>query len=276
MFRVVCTKSNITALSNIFCSSDKRGPENCIDINSTGASFYDDLLDDSQKAYFAKNKNLEGHIEYMTPEEYYEACAKMFGSSVSSLKQQRQRDKDSIEWLTNALESGRKFNLPYVNFAQSGQEGLHRMMVIANKYGWDEYTFPVLVVNYVDERRNEVEQAYKYLDRSINKSLEYAFSPNNLPDDFIDQVQWELADLCDGEDFEYKCICTHVEDNAGFVLSIDGFESEVQITVYFEDIRIRETDPDLDNLDLDDPDWDDLLDDIDFSDVESVLKSLRK
>lgn len=271
MFIVLGSKKYFKGLSNIFCASNNRGPENCIDIASTGTSYYDDFLDDKLKSYFAKNKNLEGHIEYMTPLEYYEACAKLFDSTVESLQSQRRHDSGNIDWLSNALESGRKFHLPYINWTNGGQEGLHRMMVIANKYGWDEYTFPVLVVNYIDDHLPLVEEAYRCLSKAIDESLTYKYSIDTLPDYLLSQIQSELDKQCEFTDEIYTCICKS-DLESKYILSLEGFEDDIEIDIDKDDIQIREPDQeiDIDNIDIED-----LMDEYDFDDIDALLKSLR-
>lgn len=55
-------------------------------------------------------------------------------------------DKKQIEYLKNIiLKYKRKFPLPYLNLAERGQEGMHRMAVAAELFGWNE-KFPVLIV----------------------------------------------------------------------------------------------------------------------------------
>lgn len=231
-------------LSNIYCSS--LNPNSCINEKSTGVSYYDNFLDDEQLQYLQRNKNLTGYIEYMTPSQYYKECAKLFNSSVNSLKLQRQSDTESIDWLTNALESKRKFQLPYINYANGGQEGLHRMMVLGDEFGWDSQTFPVLVVEYLDEQREIIDEAYRKLRKAVNESVEYRYNIINLPNYFIDQIQYELDNGIDED--TYTVILKH-ESNDKYVITLDEFKSDIEITVYKNDMRIYEDEDDSDDID---------------------------
>ena len=52
----------------IRCSID----HHLFDTTTTNTSYYDDFLTPEGLAYKQKAKNLTGHIEYMTPAEYFE------------------------------------------------------------------------------------------------------------------------------------------------------------------------------------------------------------
>lgn len=260
MFRVI-SSIRPAGLSNIFCAESNRGPGNCIDKTSTGASFYDSFLDDKYTDYLAKAKNLQGRIEYLTPREYYAACAEIFHSTVNRLVEQRQNDLESIDWLSKRLDAGQKFHLPYVNYANEGQEGLHRMLVLANKYGWDTYTFPVLVIRYVDEHRVVIDNAYETLNRAIDESLQYKYLDSNLPDDLITEIQWNLDS---NEDNQYTAKC-YSETSEDYLITLVGFESDISIDVSKSSIKIKSSD----DFDISDEDLD-----IDDVDLDELLKSL--
>lgn len=262
MFRMISSGKKIHGLSNIFCSTSNRNFKTCIDMTSTGVSFYDSFLDPKQEKYLRDQKNLESRIQFMTPQEYYEACAtKIFrNSSVESLKMQRKGDPDSIEYLTKALESGRKFHLPYLNYATGGQEGLHRMMVLAEKYGWNDADFPVLVVDYADDDLEKIRIAKKALNIAIRESLTYSYVKSRLPDEFISQIQWEL-DKYD-EDSGFQVICLNTTSDY-YEFSLEGYDTSVCIRVDTSEIHHREGDTEDDDFDIDesllDMDSDELL-----------------
>lgn len=268
MLRIINNSKFSIELSNVFCSKSNISPENCIDVSSTGVSYYDDFLDDSKIKYF-RDKNLEGHIEYMTPLEYYEACAEIFNSSVESLKQQRRNDNSSIDWLTNALERGQKFNLPYVDFANAGQEGLHRMMVLADIFGWSEFEFPVLVVNYIDSDLQNISEAHDCLQKAIDNSLDYRYAIDTLPDHLFSQIQFEIDKSREYEDFGYDLVLVNTTSDS-YVVSLKGFENKVKIEIQKDDIELSILDEEdmrvdeflstlSDDVNLDDIDIDDLI-----------------
>lgn len=237
MFRVIISTK----------SSNKNQASECIDTSSTGISFYDDFLDPKEEKYLREQKNLQGHIEMMTPQEYYKACSeKVFKSSVDRLKAERRADDDSIEYLTNALESGKKFHLPYVNYATHGQEGLHRMMVLADKYGWDNVSFPVLVVEYVDGALEEIKSAKKALRRAVQESMQYAYSESDSVNEFISQVQWELEKY--DEDTLYHAVLL-TQNSTYFWVSLKGFRN-IKEAVQKSELRYRD-ESEEDDFDID-------------------------
>ena len=86
----------------------------------------------------------------MCPEEYYEECAnKIFYTTVYRLKLSRTTDEEIMIYLHNVLtKHGKKFTLPYVDYAEKTQQGLHRMAVVGDMFGWS-YKVPVLVIENI-------------------------------------------------------------------------------------------------------------------------------
>ena len=130
----------------------------------TDFSLYNNYLDPEDAEYMRKKYNRVGKVVPMTPTEYFNECSK-YGFpngevNLDHLKSGRRADKEAIEWLENHLESGNKFYLPYLNYADHSQEGLHRMMVAGDRYGWDT-KFPVLVVTVADELVEHDNQVFK-------------------------------------------------------------------------------------------------------------------
>lgn len=270
MKRIIARSYVSRDLSNIFCS-DKLNPKSCVNIKSTGVSYYDDFLNPKDLKYMETNKNLTGYIEYMTPLKYYKECAKIFNSSVESLKRQRRHDESSIDTLTNAVESGQKFYLPYINYANAGQEGLHRMMVLADVFGWDDEEFPVLVVEFVDENLEIIEDANKELHNAVYEAKTYQYRESSLVEDFISQVQWELDRSSEYSDTKYDAILLK-NDEDKLIVSIEGFEKGVEEKVYLDELRIKD-DLEDDEINIDDLDLEDLG--LDFDDFDSLEKYLN-
>ena len=106
--------------------------------------------------YMKNNKNLEGKIVQMSPNEYYEECAKIFNTTKENLIEQRRWDEDILEHLKQVLTIyKKKFPITTINYAGREQEGLHRMMVAGDLFGWN-HKFPVLTINWYDtELRNK-------------------------------------------------------------------------------------------------------------------------
>ena len=129
-----------------------------VDLHRTGMSFYDDFLSGDHKTldYLRREKNLEGKVVMMSPEEYYKACSDYgFPGShptVDKLKHDRRIDEKILKHLKDVLTVyKRRFPMPMLNKADNGQEGLHRMMVIGDMFGWD-HKVPVLVIDWADKQ----------------------------------------------------------------------------------------------------------------------------
>ena len=175
------------------------GGSDIIDTTRTGMSFYDQFLGTSELDYLHHNKNLKGDIVMMSPQEYYEECAyKIFNTSVSKLKRERgEYDRRIIDKLHKVLTVyKRKLCMPMLNYADKGQEGLHRMLAIAEVLGWD-HKVPVLVVDWYDSDRHEREEnearQYKIdtlVERAITETLHYQFTDL---EDLTSQLQLELV-----------------------------------------------------------------------------------
>lgn len=132
---------------------------NVFDINDTHVGYYNNFLNPKDLEYMQKTKNRTGEIVMMTPEEYYDACGEVFGKSSSELKYERSSNADTILKYTMDMLNGDVFPLPYVNYADRSQEGLHRMMAAGDAFGWDE-EFPVLVVRPYDYDRYERDKLF--------------------------------------------------------------------------------------------------------------------
>ena len=148
----------------------------------TGTSFGNDFLNKKDLTYRQESKNRTGKIVMMTPEEYYEECSEHAWGNyvpVDKLKAQRKANEGTIDYLKNLLDKGGKFDLPYINKADHGQEGLHRMMVAGDLYGWDT-KFPVLVIDVYDEQveanRKKKEKAYDFRNDKFAEYCEWAES----------------------------------------------------------------------------------------------------
>ena len=163
------------------------------DINSTDMSYYDNFLNAKDLKYMQDSKNRTGEIVNMTPTEYYQACADdIFGKPVESIKQQRASNAEAIQEYTDAMLSGDKFPLCFINYADKSQEGLHRMMAAGNAFGWDT-KFPVLVVTAYDDTieawRNNFYDFQNYLNYEFKSDVEQAasdISGPQMPTDFYD------------------------------------------------------------------------------------------
>lgn len=242
------------------------GDGNVVDLNHTGMSFYDQFLGASELEYLRDKKNLKGTVVKMTPKEYYENCAhKIFNTSVQKLKTERgEYDRPIIEKLKNVVNVyKRKLCMPMINYADKGQEGLHRMLAIAEMFGWD-HEVPVLVVDWYDVERAEKEKkeaAQAEIDRkvekAIDKTLQYKFVD---VEDVAMQLQNELVRLFEYDDhIQVPDEITLRETSGALLLTFEGNEYPIEK----EEVQWKENTTD---------DWDDVdIDDIELEDNEDFL-----
>lgn len=126
-------------------------PGKYIDTSRSEISWVDNLIHNIK--YFEQNKGVTARIIDMTPEQYFEECAKLFHNSVESQKRQIAADTETIEHLTDVITKfGKRFPIPYINIANHSQEGRHRMYVLGELFGWDK-AVPVLIIQDVNNVR---------------------------------------------------------------------------------------------------------------------------
>lgn len=153
MKRIICSSSNET--TSLF------------DVTTTDTSFYDNFLNEKDRKYMEKEKNLTGHIEYWTPDKYYRECAVIFHSTKERLVLERSHEAKMVDQYVADMKKGDKFPLCYIDYSDNGQEGLHRMLAASKIVGWTGAEFPVLVVNVYDWERHE-----RYLKRKAVNDYE--------------------------------------------------------------------------------------------------------
>ena len=242
------------------------GDGNVVDLNHTGMSFYDQFLGTSELAYLRDEKNLKGTVVKMSPKEYYENCAyKIFNTSVQKLKTERgEYDRPIIDKLKNVVNVyKRKLCMPMINYADVGQEGLHRMLAIAEMFGWD-HEVPVLVVDWYDVERAEKEKKAavqaeidRKVEKAIDKTLQYRFVD---AEDVAMQLQNELARQFEYDDnIHVPDEITLRETSAALLLIFEGNEYPIEK----EEVKWKERTTD---------EWDDVdIDDIELDDNEDFL-----
>lgn len=246
------------------------------DETKTGTSFYDEFLTSSGREYLRNKKNLVGSIVYMSPEEYYEQCGEhAFGRKVSveNLKAQRSADKNTLAHLKDVLMIyKKKFPMPYINYAEKGQEGLHRMYVAGELFGWDSPKHPVLVIKWADEDRHTREVKEKQnaeIERAIEQAVKEALNFRFIDiEDFRTQLEFELDRTFEFIDKVSKPVKFDLKVHSDTcIISV----AEISYTFPVDDIKMKSADEIEDSdIDLDDVD----LDDIDLDD-EFLLKYLK-
>lgn len=266
------------------------------DINKASNSWSQNFIDDP--IYMRDQENAEMQIVHMTPREYWEICARdVFNKPVKQLMNQwRTLDAKTLEHLTQViLKYKKRFPITYINYASHNhpsQEGLHRMIVAGDLFGWDT-EFPVMVIKWADEekaaqekankRKNEVENN---ISRAIDKALRYKYyNLDDLKDQLYSEIQYQLKydDEFEDKEFTLDLVDSGDEVNPGLLVIVDN---KYECFISYDDIQIQvqsleadfndEDINDLDDLDITDLDWLNLNESMDV--IESFLtsKSLQK
>jgi hypothetical protein len=188
----------------------------------TDTSYYNNFLNAKDLAYMRKAKNRDGEIIMMSPNEYFKACAdKIFKGrhSVEDLKHQREYSRfkngeSLIDNYTQAMKSGDKFPLCYLNYADSSQEGLHRMYAAGEAYGWDT-KFPVLVITVFDQ----IWEDKVNLHREASQFEDYEFK--DICEQAADNISnWRIAPP-ENLEFIYKDEIISVAKDAGYDIDVN-------------------------------------------------------
>ena len=229
-------------------------------------SFYNDFLKPSEQEYLAKEKNLKGSIEYMTPAEYYSECAtKVFTSSVEKLKMERERDTYTIQHLNDVIDIYKKqFPIAIINYAEREQEGLHRMYVVGERFGWNT-KHPVLVIRWADEDRAYREACAKqkariesYIRNAIKKASYYTYySIDELVSQLQSEVEKELQYVDEFENVGIKVKLERDDAEEAFEVIVNDYYHE-----YMYDDMIKMKEP----VETEDDSLDDIDDDLDIDD----------
>ena len=272
---------------------------------TTTTSYYDNFLNDKDLEYMRKSKNRDGKIVMMTPDEYYEESAKLFGTSKENLVNQRS-NQYTDQYVQDMLD-GAKFPLPYLNYAENTQEGLHRMLAAKRAFGAD-VKYPVLVVTVYDDEVECKENQWKKFrtfcrnvfdpilnDLETHLSHKYHFPPENLAEIAESYINGELEyyyagyDDSDGlYDVDFDCKVESSLDGgeylAVYVTEFDGqpFNPPRQmLATGFDELFDYDgsaTDNEGDGYTLSDEEIDELIDNLDDDDlsVDEILKILSK
>jgi hypothetical protein len=91
--------------------------------DTTGFSYYDDMLEKPE--YFRHSEGLNVEIIEMTPMKYMQEIAKF--QKVTIEHQLAQADTRTSKIYAEDMKRGSKFPLPFLNYADKGQEGRHRV-----------------------------------------------------------------------------------------------------------------------------------------------------
>lgn len=266
---------------------------------STHTSYYDNFLNEKDLAYMRKAKNLDGKIVMMTPDEYYEEASKIFkrgsnrNTDVASLVLQRS-NKYTDKYVED-MKNGDVFPLCYLNYADNGQEGLHRMLAAKRAFGAD-VKYPVLVVTPYDEERWAEMQLYKEirdfeyytLDKIVEElpgeiAWNHPYPPSN--EELIAEARNFVEDKAESKGYDIQIDCEVVDYDGDIRLDIylTSYSGHVldepdllRNSPWFENIFRYKSKEDFDkNHEADeakfDEDLDDYIDDIELDDEDEHL-----
>lgn len=240
------------------------------DTSTTGVSDYNEFLHNPK--FMEKHYNMKSEIVYMTPMEYFEGCAEIFGDTAEKEVSDTKKDVSTFNHIMTVLKKyKRTLPIGYINYATRNQEGRHRMLAAAMYSGWDVKQ-PVLLVTWYDEGRAKRDSAEKHrkeilskISKACEKSLQYKFG---TIEELEHQIQYELNDVFNVsiDDPEVPFELTTDEDEGEFIVTCEG----VSHSFDYEDVKWIEPD-DLDNID-----WDSLELELDDSVYENVDDWLKK
>ena len=193
----------------------------------TGTSFGNDFLNKKDLKYRQEYKNRTGEIVMMSPEDYFWECSQ-YGFSkfvpVKDLKRQRRANQENVDFLKDLMKKGTKVDMCYINKADHGQEGLHRMMAAGDLYGWDK-KFPVLVIDVYDqdiENENKlIQAAYDFRDGEFKRYCKWAATEiggwnKPVPDNFIGLYKSKIVE--------------HIQDSLAYKLGdIKSIDMDIEI-----------------------------------------------
>lgn len=254
---------------------------------TTDTSYYDNFLNEKDLEYMRKAKNRDGEIVMMTPDEYFEGASEIFNHRHSASELEDQRSDKYTDQYVEDMKNGDKFPLPYLNFADSGQEGLHRMLAAKRAFGPD-VKYPVLVVTVYNQsiedeklmwreisqfEQNEFRKIVDYLESHIENN--YHTPPDNLEEiaeQFIqEEIDYYNDNAEDPVDITFKCEVENITSDEQrlcvYLTSYNGYK--------FDDPDFMSNSPWFDNMfdyaeDTDDTNTDDYIDDY-IDDLESEV-----
>lgn len=225
--------------------STKLAEGQIFNLKKIGMSHYDEWLN-SQSARDRGNVKIE--IKELSPKEYLEACAEIFGNSFESQKKQIQYDKEIIKELQDLIKKGVSLNVTFLDYVSNPptQEGRHRMYALAELYGWDK-KYPVIIFTPADPERakrdqleKQQEKLYKYIDKAVTNALDYTY--RNY-DELKDQINYYLENYIDNPKVKIS------ERGHWLVITVNGLEYEISQDEF--DWDESKPDPD-DNFDIED------------------------
>lgn len=252
--------------------------DNVFDTSTTNMSFYDNFLNDEDLEYMQEAKNLDGHIVMMTPDEYFEGAAEIFGHRYTTRQLEDQRTDSQLPEYVEAMKNGAKFPLCFLNYADGGQEGLHRMLAAKKAFG-PNVKYPVLVITpYNTELWNEwklndeIRDFERYELKDVIEEMDSELSdwgappPEDLAEQAKEYIESKFSDQ--GIDIQVDCEINDYQGDLRLDISLTNYKGhEIE---YPDRSSASPWLGNMFNLDANasDEDIDELLEGLDDSDLE--------
>jgi hypothetical protein len=247
---------------------------------STHTSYYDNFLNEKDLEYMRDAKNRDGEIVMMTPDEYFEGASEIFNRRHSSSELVIQRSDRYTDQYVEDMKNGDKFPLCYLNFADPGQEGLHRMLAAKRAFGPD-VKYPVLVVTVYDQSIEDEKRLWgeisQFEQKEFRKIVDYLEShiannyhtpPDNLEEIAEQFIQGEIDYYNDNAedpvDITFKCKVENItSDEQRLCVYLTGYNG-----YKFDDPDFMQNSPWFDNMF-------DYAEGTDGTDIDSYLAELE-
>lgn len=106
------------------------------EIESCDCCKYFDLNNDNTSGgldnplYFLIEKNKSEQLKFITPEDYFKAIAKGFGTTYDEAINSQHINKENVKKYAEAMKNGVKFKVGYYTEKSSNQEGRHRALAL--------------------------------------------------------------------------------------------------------------------------------------------------
>lgn len=228
------------------------------DINRQEIPHYNRLMKDPS---YAEGENKTVSIEQITPNEYFEKVAEIFNSTKDKQISYVKNDKDIIDHLNMVLDTyHKKFPIPFLDLAEKGQEGRHRMYIAGERFGWD-MKFPVAIIKWKDEElQRQIEKEKENsknkwkIESAIQETLRYNYQ---TLDELQEQLKSEL------EQKFYEPVDFNLEEfEKTYVVTAKDIE------VSFDKDKIKWIDP-IDEIDDD-------IDSLSQEEIDQMMDEFRK
>lgn len=252
--------------------------DNVFDTSTTNMSYYDRFLNEKDLKYMQDAKNLDGKIVMMTPDEYFKGAAKIFGYRYTEKQLEEQRSDSLTPQYVDDMKNGDKFPMCFLNYADKGQEGLHRMLAAKIAFG-PNVKYPVLVITPYDqdrwdawEKQKEINDFERYEFKDLIEDMERSLGDWSIapPADIADQAKSYIEERSSrrGVDITVNCEINEYQGDKRLDVTLTSYKG-----LKLEDTSPSNASPWLANMfDMDrgasDEDIDKMIDDLDYVDLE--------